>query len=76
MPEILINIPAGSTPEKTLGVKLRVLRAAAGLSQESLGEAIGIGANTVGRMESGEALHAVVVARWVRYCGQSLDRVL
>lgn len=73
MPKILLRIPAQSTPHKTLGVKLRVIRVACGLSQEALGDAIGLGPNTVSRMEAGDALDFLAVVRWVRRCGQTLD---
>ena len=76
MPQILIRIPAQSTPHKTVGLKLRVIRVACGLSQGELGEAIGIGPNTVSRMEAGESLDFLVVTRWVRRCGQGLDNFM
>lgn len=76
MPEILLKIPAQSTPHKTVGVKLRVIRAACGLSQEALGDAIGLGPNTISRMEAGESLDFLAVVRWVRRCGQTLDNFM
>ena len=75
MPNIVINVPAQSTPEKTLGRKLRVIRIASGLTQEAIAEAIGISGRTARRIEGGEALDALVVSRWIVYCGQSLDNV-
>lgn len=76
MPKILLRIPAQSTPHKTVGVKLRVIRVACGLSQEALGDAIGLGPNTVSRMEAGDALDFLAVDRWVRRCGQTLDNFM
>ena len=76
MPKILLSIPAQSSPQKTVGVKLRVIRVSCGLSQEALGDAIGLGPNTVSRMEAGESLDFLAVVRWVRRCGQSLDNFM
>jgi len=77
MANITIMIAAQATPHLTLGVKLRVIRIAAGFdTQEELGNAIGLSRKTISKMEAGDCLDAVAVARWVRCCGQSLDAVL
>ena len=76
MPQILINIPDKSTPQKTLGARLRLIRIARGLTQRQISEAIGITKDTAYRMEGGHSMDAVIVARWVQHCGQDLDSIL
>ena len=72
---IVITVSPQSTPEKTLGVKLRVVRSSARLTQKQIGDAIGVSERVVGKMESGESLDALAVIRWVIHCGQSLDNI-
>jgi transcriptional regulator with XRE-family HTH domain len=64
------NPPTGSAH---VGAQLRRLREEARLSQEDLGERLGLGRHQVSRVENGtRATSHLVLARWLEACGYRL----
>lgn len=72
-----MNQPTRTQMQKEMGWRLRLARDRARLSQESLGELMGVGATTVQGYETGRnQIDVAALARVVRHLGVSTDYVI
>lgn len=68
--------PIDATATPGLGATLRSWRQAAGLTQETLGAAIGVDQTTISLLEKDRRqVSAATLGAWARACGRSVDEV-